>query len=55
MDVINLSEANELALRMAKTYTGEKDVIAIEAGYHGNTGACIDISSYKFDGKCGGL
>ena len=47
------SEANELALRMAKTYTGQKDIIAVEAGYHGNTGACIDISSYKFDGRGG--
>lgn len=47
------SEANELALRMAKTVTGQKDIIAIEVGYHGNTGACIDVSSYKFDGKGG--
>ncbi len=47
------SEANELALRMAKTYTGQKDIIAMEIGYHGNTGACIDVSSYKFDGKGG--
>ena len=47
------SEANELALRMAKTYTGQKDMIAIEMGYHGNTNACIDISSYKFDRKGG--
>lgn len=47
------SEANELALRMAQAYTGEKDVIAIEVGYHGNTNACIAISSYKFDGKGG--
>jgi len=47
------SEANELALRMAKIYTGRKDIIAVEVGYHGNTGACIDVSSYKFDGKGG--
>ncbi|NCA85416.1 MAG: aminotransferase class III-fold pyridoxal phosphate-dependent enzyme [Clostridia bacterium] len=47
------SEANELALRMAKTLTQQKDIIAIETGYHGNTGACIDVSSYKFDGKGG--
>jgi 4-aminobutyrate aminotransferase-like enzyme/Ser/Thr protein kinase RdoA (MazF antagonist) len=47
------SEANELALRMAKTLTRQKDIIAIETGYHGNTGACIDVSSYKFDGKGG--
>ena len=47
------SEANELALRMARTFSGQKDIIAVETGYHGNTGGCIDISSYKFDGKGG--
>lgn len=47
------SEANELAMRMAKAMTGEKDIIALEIGYHGNTQGCIDISSYKFDGKGG--
>ncbi len=47
------SEANELAMRMAKTFTGQKDLIAVEIGYHGNTQACIDVSSYKFDGKGG--
>ena len=47
------SEANELALRMAKACTQEKDIIAVEIGYHGNANACIDISSYKFDGKGG--
>ena len=47
------SEANELAIRMAKAYSGEKDVVASEVGYHGNTNMCVDISSYKFDGKGG--
>lgn len=47
------SEANELAIRMAKAVTGERDVIASEVGYHGNSNMCIDISSYKFDGKGG--
>ncbi|PCE63985.1 aminotransferase class III-fold pyridoxal phosphate-dependent enzyme [Sediminicola luteus] len=47
------SEANELALRMAYTVTGQKDIIASEIGYHGNTNGCIGISSYKFDGKGG--
>lgn len=47
------SEANELAIRMAKTFSGEKDIIASEFGYHGNTNMCVDISSYKFDGKGG--
>ncbi len=47
------SEANELALRMAKTVTRQRDMIAVEVGYHGNTNACIEVSSYKFDGKGG--
>jgi len=47
------SEANELALRMVRTYTGQRDIIAVEVGYHGNTIGCVDISSYKFDGKGG--
>lgn len=47
------SEANELAIRMAKVVTGAEDFITMELGYHGNSNACIDISSYKFDGKGG--
>lgn len=47
------SEANELAIRMTRAYTGQKDMIVEEVGYHGNTNACIEISSYKFDGKGG--
>lgn len=47
------SEANELAMRIAKTYTGQQDMIVSQVGYHGNTNGCIDISSYKFDGKGG--
>jgi 4-aminobutyrate aminotransferase-like enzyme/Ser/Thr protein kinase RdoA (MazF antagonist) len=47
------SEANELALRMAKAVTNQKDIIALEVGYHGNTQGCIGVSSYKFNGKGG--
>jgi 4-aminobutyrate aminotransferase-like enzyme/Ser/Thr protein kinase RdoA (MazF antagonist) len=47
------SEANELALRMAAAYTKQKDMLAIEVGYHGNTNRVIEVSSYKFDGKGG--
>ncbi|RMG84390.1 MAG: aminotransferase class III-fold pyridoxal phosphate-dependent enzyme [Bacteroidetes bacterium] len=47
------SEANELAMRMARQFTGQKDMMALEVGYHGNTQACIEVSSYKFDGKGG--
>ncbi|QOD62505.1 aminotransferase class III-fold pyridoxal phosphate-dependent enzyme [Polaribacter haliotis] len=47
------SEANELALRMVKTVTNSEEIIASEIGYHGNTNATVNISSYKFDGKGG--
>ena len=47
------SEANELALRMATTITKSKNILAIEEGYHGNTNATMDVSSYKFDHKGG--
>ena len=47
------SEANELAMRLAQTYTNQKDFLVVEVGYHGNTQNCIDISSYKFDSPGG--
>tara|TARA_B100000575_G_scaffold57829_1_gene43658 strand:+ start:14202 stop:17225 length:3024 start_codon:yes stop_codon:yes gene_type:complete len=47
------SEANELAIRMMKSHTKNNDIIVSEHGYHGNTNICVDISSYKFDGKGG--
>jgi 4-aminobutyrate aminotransferase-like enzyme/Ser/Thr protein kinase RdoA (MazF antagonist)/murein DD-endopeptidase MepM/ murein hydrolase activator NlpD len=43
------SEANELALRLARTHTGHEDVVVVDGAYHGNTSALIDISPYKFD------
>ncbi|MBL7826942.1 MAG: aminotransferase class III-fold pyridoxal phosphate-dependent enzyme [Saprospiraceae bacterium] len=47
------SEANELAMRLAKNYTQQKDMIVVEVGYHGNTQGCVEVSSYKFDGPGG--
>jgi 4-aminobutyrate aminotransferase-like enzyme len=47
------SEANELALRLARMHTGRDDVIVIDSAYHGNTSAMIDLSPYKFDGPGG--
>ena len=47
------SEANELALRIARTITGRRDVVAVDWGYHGNTQACVDVSAYKFNRKGG--
>jgi 4-aminobutyrate aminotransferase-like enzyme/Ser/Thr protein kinase RdoA (MazF antagonist) len=47
------SEANELALRLARAHTGRHDVVVLEAGYHGHTTTLIDISHYKFAGPGG--
>jgi len=38
------SEANDLALRLATSYTGHDDVVVVEDGYHGNLGILVDIS-----------
>jgi 4-aminobutyrate aminotransferase-like enzyme/Ser/Thr protein kinase RdoA (MazF antagonist) len=47
------SEANELALRLARTHTRHEEVIVVGAGYHGNSNAMVDISPYKFNGPGG--
>jgi 4-aminobutyrate aminotransferase-like enzyme len=47
------SEANELALRLARTHTGHNDIIVLDAAYHGHTSALVDISPYKFNGPGG--
>jgi 4-aminobutyrate aminotransferase-like enzyme len=47
------TEANELALRLARAHTRREDVIVLEHAYHGNTSTLIDISPYKFDGPGG--
>jgi 4-aminobutyrate aminotransferase-like enzyme len=47
------SEANELALRLARAHTNERDMVVLEAAYHGNTTSLIDISPYKHAGPGG--
>jgi 4-aminobutyrate aminotransferase-like enzyme len=47
------SEANELALRLARAHTRQRDLIVLDAAYHGNTTTLIDISPYKFNGSGG--
>ncbi len=47
------SEANELAIRLARAYSGERDMIVVESGYHGNTTTLVDVSHYKFAGAGG--
>ena len=47
------SEANDLALRMARAHTKGKGVVAIENGYHGHSQSLIDVSHYKHAGEGG--
>ncbi len=47
------SEANDLAIRMSRLYTGEEDVIVLDHAYHGTSSLTMDISPYKFDSKGG--
>ena len=47
------SESNDLALRMARNYTGSNQTIVITGAYHGHTKATIEVSPYKYDGPGG--
>ncbi len=47
------SEANELAIRLARTYTQNEDFIVIDNAYHGNTSSVVEISPYKYEGHGG--
>ena len=47
------SEANELAIRLARAYTNNHDIVVMEGAYHGHTGMLIDLSPYKFRGPGG--
>jgi len=51
--VNSASEANELALRLVRAYTARRDMIVLEAAYHGNTTGLVDLSPYKHDGPGG--
>jgi 4-aminobutyrate aminotransferase-like enzyme/Ser/Thr protein kinase RdoA (MazF antagonist)/murein DD-endopeptidase MepM/ murein hydrolase activator NlpD len=47
------SEANELALRLARAHTHGSGIVVLGGAYHGNTSALVEISPYKFDGPGG--
>ena len=47
------SAASDLALRLARTHTRRNMIMTVEHAYHGNTGAVINASPYKFMGKGG--
>ena len=47
------SEANDLAIRMARNFTGNQDIFVLDHAYHGTSTLAIEMSPYKFDGKGG--
>lgn len=47
------SEANDLALRIARQVTGRQNVMVIDGAYHGNTGAVTAISPNRYKGPGG--
>jgi 4-aminobutyrate aminotransferase-like enzyme len=47
------TEANELALRMARQFTRRRSVIVVDGAYHGNSSSLVELSPYKFDGPGG--
>lgn len=47
------SEANDLAIRLARAATGRRDMLVLGGAYHGHLTSLIDISPYKFDGRGG--
>lgn len=53
LKVCSGSEANELALRLARCYTKKQNILVMEHGYHGNTGSLVSLSPYKCEGKGG--
>lgn len=51
--VNSASEANELALRLARAFTGRRELVVMEGGYHGHTVTLVQASPYKFAGPGG--
>jgi 4-aminobutyrate aminotransferase-like enzyme/Ser/Thr protein kinase RdoA (MazF antagonist) len=47
------SEANEMALRLARAHTGREDLLVVDGAYHGHTHTLTKISPYKFMGPGG--
>uniref|UniRef100_A0AC35TXN9 Alanine--glyoxylate aminotransferase 2-like n=1 Tax=Rhabditophanes sp. KR3021 TaxID=114890 RepID=A0AC35TXN9_9BILA len=46
------SEANDLALRLARDFTKKKDVVVLDHAYHGHVTTTMEMSPYKFNHGC---
>ena len=47
------TEANDLALRLARAHTGRRGVLVLDHAYHGHSPSMVELSPYKFNGKGG--
>jgi 4-aminobutyrate aminotransferase-like enzyme/Ser/Thr protein kinase RdoA (MazF antagonist) len=47
------TEANDLALRLARSHTGSREIIVLDHAYHGHSPSLIEISPYKCEGRGG--
>ncbi len=47
------SEANDLAVRISRQLTKQKDIIVLDHAYHGTSTVAMEMSPYKFDSKGG--
>jgi len=57
LDVVFLvcsgSEANDLAVRMARQVTGRRDMLVVDGAYHGNTSVLTGLSPNRYKGPGG--
>lgn len=47
------TEANDLALRLARAHTRAKGVLVLDHAYHGHSPSMVELSPYKFNGRGG--
>jgi 4-aminobutyrate aminotransferase-like enzyme len=47
------TEANDLALRLARAHTKARGAVVVDHAYHGHSPSMVELSPYKFNGKGG--
>jgi 4-aminobutyrate aminotransferase-like enzyme len=47
------TEANDLALRLARTHTCTREIVVLDHAYHGHSPSLVEISPYKCEGPGG--
>ena len=47
------TEANDLALRLARAHTGRREIAVLDHAYHGHSPSLVELSPYKCEGPGG--